>query len=88
MVTDMKTTRIRAKIKTYLAERPRSTTEILEYVNKTSRHGTTPQQLGNVLSKDKDIMKVGMVKRAGVRYGCYHVCQWALADSYRDAMGQ
>ena len=78
----MKTTRIRAKIKQYLNDRPRSTTEILEYINKTSRHGTTSQQLGNVLSKDKDIVKVGMVQRAGVRYGCYKVCQWALKDDF------
>ena len=84
----MKTTRIRAKIKEYLAEKPRSTTEILEYINTTSRHGTTSQQLGNVLSKDKDIVKVGYVQRAGVRYGCYKVCQWDLSDTYRDVMGQ
>jgi hypothetical protein len=88
MVTDMKTTRIRVKIKEFLAEQPRTTTEILEHINTTSRHGTTSQQLGNVLSKDKDIMKVGYVQRAGIRYGCYKICQWALKDSYMDAMGR
>jgi len=80
----MKTTRIRTKIKKYLADGNKSTTEILEYINTTSRHGTTSQQLGNVLSKDKDIIKVGYVQRAGVRYGCYQVCQWGLAPGYGD----
>jgi hypothetical protein len=33
----MKTTRIRKKIKEFLADKPRSTTEILEYINNNSR---------------------------------------------------
>ena len=57
----MKTTRIREKIKKFLGDRPRNTAEILEYINSTMRHGTTSQQLGNVLSKDKDIVKVGYI---------------------------
>ena len=57
----MKTVRIREKIKAFLAERPRNTAEILEHINSTMRHGTTSQQLGNVLSKDKDIVKVGYI---------------------------
>ena len=54
----MRTTRLRQKIKKFLHSRGEAnTTEILEHVNTTMRHGTTPQQLGNVLSKDKDILK-------------------------------
>jgi hypothetical protein len=90
----VKTTRIRKKIKEYLNGNPRSTSEIMEYINNVSRHGTTSQQLGNVLSKDPEIVKVGYVQRAGVRYGAYKVCQWALkADAgveerpRRDTMG-
>ena len=59
----MRTTRLRQKIKKFLDERGEAnTTEILEHVNSTMRHGTTPQQLGNVLSKDKDILKVATTK--------------------------
>jgi len=48
----MRTTRLRQKIKKFLDVRGEAnTTEILEHVNSTMRHGTTPQQLGNVLSK-------------------------------------
>ena len=62
----MRTTRLRQKIKKFLHSRGEAnTTEILEHVNTTMRHGTTPQQLGNVLSKDKDIMKVATTKRGG-----------------------
>ena len=73
----MKTVRIREKIKKFLAEKPRNTAEILEHINSTMRHGTTSQQLGNVLSKDKDIVKVGYIKRSGILSGGYDICEWA-----------
>jgi len=73
----MKTTRIREKIKKYLNDRPRNTAEILEHINSSMRHGTTSQQLGNVLSKDKDIVKVGYIKRSGILSGGYDICEWA-----------
>ena len=74
---NMKTTRIREKIKKFLGDRPRNTAEILEHINSTMRHGTTSQQLGNVLSKDKDIVKVGYIKRSGILSGGYDICEWA-----------
>lgn len=47
-------------------------------INNSSRHGTTYQQLGNVLSKDRDIVKIGHVKRGGMVSGTYNICEWAL----------
>lgn len=76
----MKTQRIREKIKEYLKESPLSTIEILDKINNSSRHGTTCQQLGNVLSKDRDIIKIGHVKRGGIVSGTYNICEWALKD--------
>ena len=76
----MKTVRIREKIKKFLNDRPRNTAEILEYINSTMRHGTTSQQLGNVLSKDKDILKVGYIKRSGILSGGYDICEWATRE--------
>ena len=71
----MRTTRLRQKIKKFLDEKGEAnTTQILEYVNETMRHGTTPQQLGNVLSKDKDIMKVATTKRGGALSVRYEIC--------------
>ena len=59
----MRTTRLRQKIKKFLdLKGEANTTEILEHVNSTMRHGTTPQQLGNVLSKDKDILKISPIE--------------------------
>ena len=55
----MKTQRLREQIVAFLAERPRNTSEILKHVNASLRHGTTSQQLGNVLAKDASIVKVG-----------------------------
>ncbi len=76
----MKTQRIREKVKKMLEERPMSTIEILDRINNSSRHGTTCQQLGNVLSKDRDIVKIGHVKRGGIVSGTYNICEWALKD--------
>lgn len=83
----VKTARLRKKVKDYLRRGPKSTAEILEYINTTGRHGTTTQQLGNVLSKDKDIVKVGYVRRVGSRYGSYHICEWYLKELVEEQEG-
>ena len=81
----MRTTRLRQKIKKYLHNKGEAnTTEILEHVNTTMRHGTTPQQLGNALSKDKDIMKVSTTKRGGALSGRYEICVWQLRPGVLD----
>jgi hypothetical protein len=81
----VRTTRLRQKIKKFLDVRGEAnTTEILEHVNSTMRHGTTPQQLGNVLSKDKDIMKIGNTKRGGALSGRYEICVWQLRPGVLD----
>ncbi|RZD30469.1 MAG: hypothetical protein CXT77_04515 [uncultured DHVE6 group euryarchaeote] len=82
----MKTKRIRIKINEYLCERPRNTAEILEHINTTMRHGTTSQQLGNVLSKDKHVIKIGFVKKSGILSGGYDICEWATSDWVRENM--
>ena len=80
----MKSVRIRHEIKAFLSERPRNTAEILEHINTTMRHGTTSQQLGNVLFqmelKEKDIVKVGHINRSGILSGGYDICIWALTS--------
>ena len=80
----MRTTRLRQKIKKFLNDRGEAnTTEILEHVNSTMRHGTTPQQLGNVLSKDRDILKIATTKRGGALSGRYEICVWTLKPGSR-----
>ena len=79
----MRTTRLRERIKRYLAIHGEcNTQQILEHIISTMRHGTTPQQLGNVLSKDKDIVKISNTRRAGTLSGAYEICVWALAPAY------
>ncbi|RZD31033.1 MAG: hypothetical protein CXT77_03185 [uncultured DHVE6 group euryarchaeote] len=82
----MKTVRIRQKITDYLSPGPRNTSEILEHINSTMRHGTTSQQLGNVLSKDKHVIKIGFVKKSGILSGGYDICQWATPEWVREHM--
>ena len=78
----MRTTRLRQQIKKYLKLNGECHThQIQEHLNTTMRHGTTPQQLGNVLAKDKDIVKVRTTKRGGAVSGAYNLCGWALAPA-------
>jgi hypothetical protein len=77
-----RTTRLRQTIIAILDESgPLATNQIQEIVNERLRHGTTSQQLGNVLAKDPRFVKVGMTTRAGFLSGgsCsggYEVCVW------------
>ncbi len=76
----MRTTRLRQNIKKYLKVHGEAHThQIQEHLNETMRHGTTSQQLGNILAKDKDIVKVRETKRGGAVSGAYTICVWALA---------
>jgi len=79
----MRTTRLRERIKVYLEKQGEANTQqILEHINSVMRHGTTPQQLGNVLAKDSDIVKVSSTRRAGSVSGGYQICVWALAPAH------
>jgi hypothetical protein len=55
----------------------------LDYINTVMTHGTTSQQLGNVLAKDKDLRKVGSMKRGSMLGGQYDVCVWDVTNDYQ-----
>ncbi len=76
----MKTTRIRKEIKIYLGDGKKNIVQLLEHINNRFRLGSTMQQLGNVLSKDEDIIKVGKVPRGGMVSGTYLISEWALKE--------
>ncbi|MDP6845457.1 MAG: DUF3860 domain-containing protein [Candidatus Nanoarchaeia archaeon] len=76
----MGTGKIRGKIRSYLKDQPRNTIEIQEHINTTTRHGTTTQQLGNVLSKDRYTFKLGKTRRSGLLSGAYEICEWGTSD--------
>ena len=75
-----KSYRLRKRIKEFLATGPKSTAEILEHINVTTRYGTTKNQVGNILSGDADIEPVGMVRVVGVKSNSYKVKQWKLKE--------
>lgn len=73
----MRTKRLRGNITKFLTEYGNSTTnEIIHYINRKTRDGTTSQQIGNVLSSHPLVEKKG--KSAG---GKYSVCIWGLKSS-------
>lgn len=79
----MRTVRVREKVKKYLMDHENAETgQIYDHINSTSGWGVTMQQLGNILSKDKDIMQVGSVKKQGMMSGRYSMMVWALQPNY------
>ena len=70
--------KMKNKIKAFLLVRPRNTAEILEHINTTMSHSTTSQELGNLLSNDKDIVKVGIFKPSSVQSPVIE--EWALRN--------
>ena len=51
---------LRWMIKTYLREQGASiTTDVFDYVNENHAYGVSMNKLGNLLTKDPDIVKVG-----------------------------
>ena len=77
----MRTNKIRLKAIQYLLDNgPQPTNKILDHINDTTRHGSSSQQLGNVLSKNKAFVKVGNTMRQGVLSGYYEICVWGLAQ--------
>ncbi len=61
---------------------PKNTRQILEHINETSRHGTHPAELGNLLSKYKYFKKGPMARVYGVLSGGYEICTWMI--NYED----
>ena len=66
-----------------------TTPELVQWCNQRMRHGTTTQQLGNVLSKllVPDVIKMSMdTPKAGVLSGSYGVSSWCLRTNLIEAM--
>lgn len=76
----MKTVRIRKNIKNYLQDKPRNSVEIRDHINSTMRHGTTSQQLGNILSKDKDTFKLRKIVCSGMVSIDYKISEWGTSN--------
>ena len=80
-----RTFRIRQRVKKLMMERDNLPTNVIfDHVNDTMTWGVTMQQLGNVLSKDKDIMPTGEVKKQGSITGSYTIQTWSLTDEYKE----
>ena len=75
-----KTQRIREKIVSYMREKGEvTTTDILEHVNNTLRHGTTMNQLGNILGKSSLFVKTGYIDES-LSNNRNRICSWRLRD--------
>lgn len=79
-----KTERLTKHVKDYLTRHGIcNTAEIFEHINENTRHGTTMNQLSNVLSKTKGIVKVDYIDQSstrGVVTTRLRVCEWMLED--------
>lgn len=65
------------------------TTQLRDHINRSLKHGTTVSELGNILGKYKEFVKVRKETRiscAGRSSGSYKVCVWRL-NSTENALG-
>jgi len=65
------------------------TTQLRDYINRSLKHGTTVSELGNILGKYKEFVKVRKETRvscAGRSSGSYKVCVWRL-NSAENSLG-
>jgi len=63
------------------------TMQLRDYINREMKHGTTASELGNILGKYNEFVKVRKEKRisiAGRSSGSYKVCVWRLARKKED----
>ena len=60
------------------------TTQLRDHINSVLKHGTTVSELGNILGKYGEFMKVRKETRiscAGRSSGSYQVCVWCLTPT-------
>ena len=74
--------RLITKVAKYLAEvGPKNSREILEFVNTTSRHGSSMNELGNVLAKTRFFRKCNYMERvASYQSGSYDIEVWDIVE--------
>jgi hypothetical protein len=77
----MKTTRVTNWCAEALSDGDKTLSEIMDYINKRSMHGTTVHALTSIVSKNKMFRKVGSATecRGTTRY---KVAVWGLAGGY------
>ena len=75
-----KTKMMRNKITKFLERRKQASFhEIMRHLNDKMRHGTTSNQLGNVLSKNPEYERCGTTHVSSILSGGYEISVWKLA---------
>lgn len=78
----MKTARIRKLTIEFLKKkRKASTSDILEYLNKRLKHGTTQHALGNILGKDHNFKQLGTDYSMNCQDKQYPTAIWGLRNN-------
>lgn len=71
-------------LKTLKENGPMSTPSLLEVVNSTTRHGTTMNELGNVLAKNPEVEHYGMTWTRSILGDRYEVRVWTTAHDHKN----
>ena len=69
------------RVAKFLAEcGPMNTRQILDHVNTTTRHGTTPSELSNVLAKTRFFHNMGQESISAALSGEYNIIIWDIVE--------
>ena len=72
------TKRLEKHIKRFLQDGPHNTIEILDHINKSTKHGTTVNTLTNVLGKNKSCFRVTGTEFGGRSLKARKIIIWSL----------
>ncbi len=71
---------LRELIRNYLSERPRNTIEISTWLSRRIDPQNRPADITNILESDEQIMRIGTVRKSGMRRSDSPVSEWASSD--------
>ncbi len=76
----MNSQNLRELIRNYLSERPRNTIEISTWLSRRIDPQNSPADITSILESDEKIMRIGTVRKSGMRRSESPVSEWASSD--------
>ncbi len=77
----MSSQNLRDLIRNYLSERPRNTIEITTWLSSQLEGKNCPDDITSILEADNSIVRIGTVRKSGIRLTDLPVSEWA-SDSW------
>lgn len=74
---------LRDLIRNYISERPRNTIEISAWLASQMDPNSCPEDVTNILEADESIVRIGTVRKSGMRLTDLPISEWASSSWVR-----